>query len=174
MSINQLRLTYTVFCKIIMYCFHCIGPDTCDIQTLLIARIYPQRVGFLCDEIRNFVTDFLAENQFVWKMLCQGEHQTTISAANINNWGSQLVLIFLVILHWKFACVHNYFVLVVVWNSKKWWVVQMPLGVLSVLWHRNFNLIHWVNMRPHPMLILFWHVHSSYHLSVIVFYKFFL
>lgn len=153
-----------------MNSFHSIGSDNSNIQTLLISWIYSYRICFLSDEIRNFIPDFLSKNQIIWKVLGKSEHKSSISTADINNWWSFFVLIMLLVIYWKFPSVNNNFVVIVISNSIKWWIMKVPLCKIWIFWNCYFYFIHWVYMSSHSVFALFWHIHSSYHLTVCVLY----
>jgi len=68
----------------------------------------------------------------------------------------------------ELSCVYYYSVIVVIWDTKKARVMEMPLSVLWILWHSYRDFVEGVDMCSHTMLVFLWHVNSSDHLAFFV------
>ena len=158
-----------------MKCFHCVGPDSSYIKAFFIITVDSNSVCFLGNEIADFVAYFLTKDKVVREMLCQSEHETSISTANIENGWSKILWVIKLVIVWniEFAGVDNDSIVVIVWDPEEARVMKMPLRVKRILGHSNRDFIEGVDMCSHPMLILFWHINSSDHLSFFVLNGFF-
>ena len=65
-------------------------------------------------------------------------------------------------------------VIVIIVESEKGWIVQVPLRVVRVFRNRNMNFVHRIDMSAHSVFIFLGHVNSANHVTVLILNELFL
>lgn len=159
--------------KVVVEGLHGVGPDDAKVEALLVLTIDSVGVDLHRNEVGHLVPDLLPDNQLVWKVFRQLKHQPSVATTDVDDRWHRLVPLCFVITNRKLSRVYHYLVSVVFRNTVERGEVQSPIRVIWVLWHWNVDLVHGVDVSPHPVLVLLWHVHSSQHVSLFVSYLFF-